>query len=305
MSLENIESSSDTDSLKPQLSDTETNTEEIFENLSESNPENVIVQEEHVVGGADIETSSKNDFDQKLYDEVLEKLDIKRKEKNQDIQEQSTQENLSDEAASEKLKTPEMPQPESQIKTAIAQDFMKIQKLIQLGIINSNQGQNLKTQVLKKAFDKIVQTEKIKRNSTANLQHVPQNGAIEKQDVFEEFSKNNPEFFTSDGRKEVLDYLKSDDVILGKDELNKISNLIRTVEKTAIDRYLKKVTHEKTLRDANETAKQRLTANAQNSGFSSNLNKTFTREQIGKMSSAEFAKYEPIIMENLKKGLIK
>jgi hypothetical protein len=48
-----------------------------------------------------------------------------------------------------------------------------------------------------------------------------------------------------------------------------------------------------------------LTANAQNKGFQDkNFSRTFTREQIGKMSGAEFAKYEPLIMEHLKKGLI-
>ena len=94
-------------------------------------------------------------------------------------------------------------------------------------------------------------------------------------------------------------------MVLGKDELSKISDIIRTVEKAAIDRYLQKVSHEKTLRDSNETAKQRLTANAQKSGFNGNFLRTFTREQIGKMSSAEFVKYESAIMEQLKKGLIR
>jgi len=66
------------------------------------------------------------------------------------------------------------------------------------------------------------------------------------------------------------------------------------------------VSHEKTLISSNEAAKQKLTANAQKTGFSDkNLSRTFTREQIGKMSSAEFAKYESSIMEQLKKGQIR
>ena len=77
---------------------------------------------------------------------------------------------------------------------------------------------------------------------------------------FSDFS----EFFASDGRKEVLNYLKSGDVSLNRDGLNNISNIIRTVEKAAIDRYLQKIEHEKNLRTSNETAKQRLTAPAQN-----------------------------------------
>ncbi len=63
--------------------------------------------------------------------------------------------------------------------------------------------------------------------------------------------------------------------------------------------------HEKTLNSENESAKQRLRANAQNSVSDVNKNMVFTREQIGKMSGAEFAKHERAIMDQLKKGLIR
>lgn len=240
------------------------------------------------------------DVDQKLYEEVLEKLDIKPKK--QDIQEKSMQEASNQEAYPDKLHETEKSQIKNVVEAAIVQDFAKIQKLIQSGLINSVQGQDLKKQVLQKAFDKLVQTEKIKRNlSPASKSHLH----INKNEVFEEFNKNNPDFFNSDGRKEVLEYLKSNDAIFGKEELNKISDIVRIVEKNAIDRYLKKIVHEKTLRDSNESAKQRLRANAQKSGTGGNLLRTFTREQIGKMTSDEFTKYESQIMNQLKKGLIK
>lgn len=239
-----------------------------------------------------VQEIQESDIDKNLYEEVLEKLDIKPKKEVQDIQEKSIQGKLS--------------QTETQIEKAISQDFLKIQALIKAGLINSAQGQNLKKEVLKKAFDKLVQTEKIKRALSPELkQNLQASPFVNKEKIFEEFSKSNPDFFTSDGRKEVLNYLKSDGVIVGKEELNKISEIVRLVEKAAIDRYLKKAAHEKTLRDLNETAKQRLTANAQKSGLSGNLSKTFTREQIGKMTSAEFTKYESMIMEQLKKGLIR
>lgn len=245
-----------------------------------------------------------NAIDQDFYNEILEKLDIKPKENKQAIQENQMQDKLKQEDCLETVKNLEKSQVEIQVQKSISQDFAKIQNLMNNGLIDSVQGQNLKKQVLKKAFDMLVQTEKIKRNqqpaSTSNNQ--TQASGVK---VFEEFSKNNPDFFTSDGRKEVLNYLKSGNVAIGKDELNQISDIIRTVEKAAIERYLQKVAHEKTLKNSNETAKQRLTANAQKSGFSGNLSRTFTREQIGKMSSAEFTKYESAIMEHLKKGLIK
>ena len=292
MSVEDIESSSCADSQEIQTPETEAK----MESSSEFQQEKIVEDGEKIESHEIQDRDSAQDFNQDLYNEVLEKLDIVKKEQKQntqDIQEKFLQDKSKNEQAQAKI----------QVEKAIAQDFNKIQKLMQLGLINSGQGQNLKKQVLKKAFDKLVQTEKIKRTLPPALQT---NQIMNKNEGFEEFSKSNPDFFTSDGRKEVLNYLKSGDVIVGKDEFSKISDIIRTVEKAAIDRYLKKVTHEKTLRSSNEVAKQRLTANAQKSSFSDkNLSGTFTREQIGRMSSDEFAKYEPAIMKQLKKGLIK
>lgn len=232
-----------------------------------------------------------------LYNEILEKLDIKKKDNKQDIQRNSIKENF------ENL---ENNQNKNNVEKSLSQDFDKIQKLVKAGLINSKQGQNLKKQVLKKAFDKLVQTEKIKR---AVLPKFSENRQISKTvdstQALEEFNKNSPGFFSSSGRQEVLDYLKSGGASFGTDDLNKISNLIRIVEKSAIDNYLQKAAHEKTLKNSNENAKQRLTANAQKSGVSNNLSRTFTREQIGKMSSSEFNKYESAIMEAMKKGQIK
>lgn len=283
MDLETTDTSSFADGQEVQTTDVETNTENISQISTSPQSEGIEVQE--------------NEVDQNLYNEVLEKLDIVKKENKQEIQEQSTQERIKSEAL-------EKYNEQNQIKNALAQDFDKIQKLMQTGLINSNQGQDLKKQVLQKAFDNLVQAEKIKRTLSPAFQGSEQISSTNKDEIFEEFSKNNPDFFTSDGRKEVLNYLKSGDVIVGKDELSKISDIIRTVEKAAIDRYLQKAAHEKTLRDSNETAKQRLTANAQKTGFNGSFSRTFTREQIGKMSSAEFVKYESAIMAQLKKGLI-
>lgn len=157
------------------------------------------------------------------------------------------------------------------LEQVIAQDFTKIQNVAKLGLINSGQEQNLKKEVLKKAFDKLVQVEKIKRGLQPALDKQNMQEAnplkINKSRVFDEFEKSNPNFFDSDGRKEVLDYLKTDKVFLGQDELSKISEIIKVVEKSAIERYLKKVSHEKTLRESNEAAKQKLTANAQRTGL--------------------------------------
>lgn len=111
-------------------------------------------------------------------------------------------------------------------------------------------------------------------------------------------------FFGIEGRNEVINYLKNSNMDFDKDEIKRISEIVEKLENSAIERYLKQKAREETLMQENENAKQRLKSNAQNSGYNLYGNKTFTREQIGRMSSAEFAKNEKLIMEQLKKGLI-
>lgn len=300
MTLDKKESSSQAES--PNMQGLDSTDETKFEQASEE-IENLIPDKEFQ---ADNKESQEN-INEELYKEVLEKLDITPKEQGQDIQEKSMQDKKKTEIFLNQIKNLEQAQMKQQIETAISKDFEKIQKLMKSGLINSAQGQNLQKQVLKKAFDKLVQTEKIKQNLLAALNQNQSKNQVftDKNNDFEDFSGHNTEFFNSGGRQEVLNYLKSSNAKMGKDELNKISEIIEIVEKAAIEGYLKKVNHEKNLKESNETAKRKLTANAQRIGYSGNLSKTFTREQIGKMNSAEFTKYEPLIMEQLKKGLIK
>lgn len=305
MSLEDTQDSSYADSQDIQTSDFETKTENLSQKTTEDNFDKSINKKEVSTFNQNFNNNKIGESitDQELYDEILEKLDIKPREKS--LKEQSGKDKFKEDSYPNDLKQAEQFQVKNQIEKVISQDLNKIQKLVKAGLINSVQGQNLKKQVLKKAFDKIVQTEKVKRSilsgskQNRNLSNRAQNNTLE------DFSENNSNFFTSEGRKEVLNYLKSNNISLGKDELTSITNIVRIVEKAAIDKYLQKIAHEKTLRNSNQNAKQRLTANAQKSSFSNNLSRTFTREQIGNMSSAEFAKYEPAIMEQLKKGQIR
>lgn len=278
MTTENIKSSSDTDG-QEQQEQTTTELDTDYYKLDISDSESLPSQ------------GQPNQDKDNLHNQILEKLDILKKEVKKDSLDKPKTENSSS---------------KNKLEAALKQDFDKIQILMKSGIINSKQGQNLKKEVLKKAFDSLIQTEKIKRALNSELGNKEPGQSIQPNYTgIEDFSKGNPDFFSSEGRQEVLNYLKANNANLGRDELNKISELVRVVEKTAIERYLQKMTHEKTLRDSNEVAKQKLSANAQKTGFSGNSLRSFTREQIGKMSGAEFAKYEPAIMEALKKGQIK
>ncbi len=186
----------------------------------------------------------------------------------------------------------------NKLEQRMVSDVEKIHKLQQLGFIDSAQEQNLKKLILKEAFDKLVEQEKIKVNSAQKIKE-------EKDLIFSNFRNQNPNFFASSGRKKLLNYLQEDGISLRSEDLNKISEIVRILEKTAIEDYLKKAVHEKNLNLSNENAKKKLSANAQNSSSSINLSQTFSREQIGRMTCSEFAKNEKSIMEQLRKGLIK
>jgi len=178
-----------------------------------------------------------------------------------------------------------------QIKMLAAQEIRKIENFVKSGELTQDEGLNLMRFVCEKAYDKYTKLGQDR----------------EKQNIQETVPmlKETPEFFNKDGRIDVFDYLKNTNADFDDDEISKISSLVEKIENSAIERFLKTKEHEKTLNSENESAKQRLRANAQNSNSDGLTNLVYTREQIGKMSGAEFAKHERAIMDQLRKGLIK
>ena len=185
----------------------------------------------------------------------------------------------------------------AEVEKMVNNDLDVIRSLMETGLVSRQQGQNLMTEVIENAYRSITKQNDEQVNSPNSTQPETQ------KDAFTEFLMSKPEFFNRKGREEVLTYLKNSPVNFDKDELLQISELIETLEKNAVDRYLQKLEYGKTLNDENKMAKQRLTANAQNSNANDN-NMVFTRAQIGKMSGDEFAKYESLIMDQMRKGLI-
>lgn len=181
-------------------------------------------------------------------------------------------------------------------------DVAKIQQLLQLGIINPLQGQSLIQLVMKKGYEELQQCGLTEKESVA-----PEKPRVllDKKQAIIEFEKENPEFFNNEGRLEVLNYIKSGSLEFDKDELSQISKMVEAVENAAIQRHLKKSEFESQIQKTNEAAKSRLAANAQSSKDTPSKNMVFTREQIGNMSGAEFTKNEKLIMEQLRKGLIR
>ena len=184
---------------------------------------------------------------------------------------------------------------QEQIKQLAVQEIKKIENYVQTGQLTHEQGLNLMKFVTDKAFEKYTQLGQLPEEQVLS----PESPNISPK------TKEIPEFFTKDGRSDVFDYLMNADANFDDDELSKISSLVEKIENSAVDRFLKAKEHEKTLNSENESAKQRLRANAQNSASDGIINTVYTREQIGKMSGAEFAKHERAIMEQLRKGMIK
>ena len=175
-----------------------------------------------------------------------------------------------------------------QLLTALAVNVQKEQLVQQLS--NNEQIQQL--------ISALNETNKVNQNeSTVSDAQEPVLNPIDL------FSQENPGFFDKSARSDVLSYIRNFD--MDKDEITKIAKMIETLEKSAIDGYLKQSAHDKTLNDENLTAKSKLTSYAQNATLDGNNNKVFTREEIGKMSGDEFAKNEKLIMEQVRQGLIK
>ena len=185
------------------------------------------------------------------------------------------------------------------IKQKAVNDLKTIKSLVQTGVMTQEQGQNLMNYVTQKAFEKYTLSQQNGQTSAAALLQP----AAQMQNQMQ--GSIPPEFFNKDGRIDVFEYLRNSNAVFDEDELSKISALVENIENKAVERYLRELQHEKTLNSENETAKQRLRANAQNSVCDGLKNLVFTREQVGKMSGAEFAKHERAIMDQLKKSLIK
>ncbi len=182
------------------------------------------------------------------------------------------------------------------VRRTALKDLAIIDNFMKSGIINPVQGQHLMNYVLNKAREVIVQQQQagsFMPNQAAAVSGI------------DEFTRENPDFFKQNQRNQVLEYLRNSNAGVDKDEILRISQMIEALEQGAVQGYLQKQAHAKSLNDENEAAKQRLRANAQNPNAAENNARIFTREQIGKMSGAEFAKNERAIMEQLRKGLIR
>lgn len=188
----------------------------------------------------------------------------------------------------------------SQLEQAIATDTLRLQNLLQQGVITKQQGQYLMAQLAKRANE----INMCKNSVPFPIQESQDSQTqVNQMTPLESFKQENPDFFNAKSRGAVLDYIKNYN--LDKNEISQVAKLVEQLENSAVDSYLKKSAHEKSLNDENSAAKSKLNSYAQNTTGSSNMNRIFTREDIGKMSNDEFTKNEKLIMDQVKQGLIK
>lgn len=191
-----------------------------------------------------------------------------------------------------------------EIERQTKEDVSKVETLLKSGILNPKQGESLIQQIIKKGYAELQQID-LKPDELKDDKNLQNDMQFDKAQAIIEFEKDKPDFFKQDGRLDVLNYIKSGILEFDKEELEHISTLIEKIEKSAVERYIKQAEYEAKLKQTNEEAKSRLSANAQNAKDTSGKQIAFTREQIGKMSSSEFNKNEKLIMEQLKQGLIR
>ncbi len=190
-----------------------------------------------------------------------------------------------------------------QAEAQLASDVQKLQQLIQQGVLNQAQGQFFITQLARRVNEINMYKNALAQTLPPLTSPAAQTPVVPQPSPMDLFNSENPGFFENGSRVDVLNYIK--DLDMDKDEISKIAKIVESLEKSAIQDYLRKSAHEKSLNDENCAAKSKLTAYAQNAYNGSNINRIFTREDIGKMSGEEFTKNEKLIMEQVKHGLIK
>ncbi len=106
-------------------------------------------------------------------------------------------------------------------------------------------------------------------------------------------------------RKCLLDYLQNSGIELDEADLKNIEAVVLELEKNALARGGNTQNPLDRLNIDNEIAKERLiTGSMRGSGVQKSPEKLFSREEIAKMSTAEFIKNEPVINYQLQNGLL-
>lgn len=162
--------------------------------------------------------------------------------------------------------------------------FKYVDNLVLLKIIDENTGKS------------------IKQNMTAKFNN---NNGLSTFAGVNSFDIRQSEFLKS--RECLLNYLLNVGVELDSEDLKNIEAIVLELEKNALAREKNQIGQNALdeLKQSNELAKERLiTGSMQGVGVQNPPTRLFSREEIGKMSTAEFIKNEPVINYQLQNGLL-
>lgn len=180
-----------------------------------------------------------------------------------------------------------------------------VDALVLAGIIDENTGKSMKQQITANFPAKIQSNtpftaDNVLQNPT-NTHTTLQNG--EKPAPLFDFRQS--EFLKA--RDCLLKYLQNLDIELTEADLKEIESVVLELEKAAIMASEAKNGQNAldALKSTNELAKERLiTGPMMSNGGQTPPQKVFTRDEIAKMSTAEFIKNEPMINYQLQNGLL-
>ena len=183
------------------------------------------------------------------------------------------------------------------------QEHLKyVDTLVLLKIIDTQTGESIKQNMAATFNNNGVSNQ---TGWNLNQYNAFKDSSLQKPNIEADFDISKSEFLKA--RECLLNYLQKLDIELNREDLKNIEAVVLELEKAALLRQQAKNSENafELLNKNNEIAKERLmTGSMQGSGIQNPPNKTFSRDEIAKMSTAEFIKNEPIINYPLQNGLL-
>ncbi len=183
------------------------------------------------------------------------------------------------------------------------QEHLKyVDTLVLLKIIDTQTGESIKQNMAATFNNNGVSNQ---TGWNLNQYNAFKDSSMQKPNTEANFDISKSEFLKA--RECLLNYLQNLDIELNREDLKNIEAVVLELEKAALLRQQVKNSENafELLNKNNEIAKERLmTGSMQGSGVQNPPNKTFSRDEIAKMSTAEFIKNEPIINYQLQNGLL-
>ena len=183
------------------------------------------------------------------------------------------------------------------------QEHLKyVDTLVLLKIIDTQTGESIKQNMAATFNNNGVSNQ---TGWNLNQYNAFKDSSLQKPNTEANFDISKSEFLKA--RECLLNYLQNLDIELNREDLKNIEAVVLELEKAALLRQQVKNSENafELLNKNNEIAKERLmTGSMQGSGVQNPPNKTFSRDEIAKMSTAEFIKNEPIINYQLQNVLL-